>query len=329
MIWMSCRQFRAQAVVAAAALAGLAIYLVILGGQIRHAYDANLALCHRQGGGCVSLMAELASRYEARLQILGAVLVVVPGLIGIFWGAPLVARELETGTHRLAWNQSVTRRRWLAVKLLFVGLASMAAAGLFSLLLTWAASPYDLVAGDRFDALVFGARNIVPVAYAAFAVVLGTILGLTVRRTVPAMALTVLVFAVVQVVVPTMIRPHLSTPVTASQPLTAEAIRNLSFLGSDARIEGLRVPDVWVVSTSKLLTPDGRPIDQQRYQGCISGALDASAQCLADLDLHVEATYHPAHRYWHFQWLESAIFLALSLLLAGSGLWRIKGLAGR
>jgi hypothetical protein len=324
MIWMSWRQFRVQAVVAAAALVGLAIYLIILGVRIRHSYDANLALCHRQGGGCGSAMAELASRYQAPLQILGAGLVVVPGLIGIFWGAPLVARELETGTQRLVWNQSVTRRRWLAVKLLFVGLASMATAGLFSLLLTWAASPYDLAAGERFEALVFGARNIAPVAYAAFAFVLGTILGLTVRRTVPAMALTVLVFAVVQVVMPTMIRPHLSAPVTASQSLTAATIRNLSFLGSDASIEGLRIPDVWVVSTSKLLTPDGRPIDQKRYQGCLSGAFDASAQCLANLDLHVEATYHPASRYWHFQWLESAIFLALSVLLAVVGLWRIQ-----
>jgi len=39
-----------------------------------------------------------------------------PALLGIFWGAPLIARELETGTCRLAWNQSVTRTRWLTVK---------------------------------------------------------------------------------------------------------------------------------------------------------------------------------------------------------------------
>jgi len=48
---------------------------------------------------------------------LGLVVLVVPALIGVFWGAPLIARELETGTFRLAWTQSVTRTRWLAVKL--------------------------------------------------------------------------------------------------------------------------------------------------------------------------------------------------------------------
>ena len=41
----------------------------------------------------------------------------MPALIGAFWGAPLITREFEAGTFRLAWNQSVTRARWLAIKL--------------------------------------------------------------------------------------------------------------------------------------------------------------------------------------------------------------------
>ena len=59
-----------------------------------------------------------------------AVVLVLPALIGLFWGAPLIARELEAGTHRLVWNQSITRTRWLAVKLGLTGLAAMVAAGL-------------------------------------------------------------------------------------------------------------------------------------------------------------------------------------------------------
>src|SRR5262249_52817678 len=73
-------------------------------------------------------------------------LLVTPAVIGVFWGAPLVAREIETGTFRLAWNQSVTRARWLAVKLGLIGLASMATARLRSLMLTWWASPIDRAA---------------------------------------------------------------------------------------------------------------------------------------------------------------------------------------
>ena len=63
-------------------------------------------------------------------DLLGPLMLAVPALLGIFWGAPLVARELETGTYRLAWTQSVTRTRWLAVKVALVGLASVAVAGL-------------------------------------------------------------------------------------------------------------------------------------------------------------------------------------------------------
>lgn len=39
------------------------------------------------------------------------VVLAVPAVIGMFWGAPLISRELETGTHYLAWNQGVTRTR--------------------------------------------------------------------------------------------------------------------------------------------------------------------------------------------------------------------------
>ena len=35
-------------------------------------------------------------------------LTLLPALAGLFIGAPLLARELEHGTHRLAWTQSLT-----------------------------------------------------------------------------------------------------------------------------------------------------------------------------------------------------------------------------
>jgi ABC-type transport system involved in multi-copper enzyme maturation permease subunit len=325
MIWMSWRQFRTQAVVGAVALTVLAICLVVLGMQIRHSYDATLALCQGRGDGCTALMNEFSQRYSTRLYLLDGLLIAVPGILGTFWGAPLVARELEEGTHRLAWNQSVTRRRWLAVKLLVVAVAGMAATGLFSLLLTWAASPYDQVAADRFTTLLFGTRNIAPVAYAAFAVVLGAILGLTIRRTVPAMALTVVVFAVAQIVMPMLVRPHLRPSVSVTQPMTAETVRNLSSMKADATVRGVQIPNAWVVSHGELLDSNGEPVEPTRYHECVLVGPDAVPECLASLDLHVVGAYHPAHRYWSFQWLESAIFLALSVLLMGFGLWRIQG----
>lgn len=330
MIWLTCRQFRAHAVVAAAALAMIAGYLVILGRQIREAHDGYLAQC-QSPSTCAELMTQFQIEYSNLLLYLAGAFMLAPFMVGLFWGAPLVARELESGTHRMVWNQSVTRRRWLTTKLLLLGLAAMAAAGLISFLLTWAASPVDQVAGDRFTAVVFGARNIAPVAHAAFAFVLGTVIGMVVRRTLPAMALTLLVLAVVQIGMPNLVRPHLMQPVTETVPMTAEVIREdtrgLGSLTNRPTVKGLTIahaPSAWVVSTTELRTSDGKSLDIDLFNDCIFNPGSDAAECLGDLDLHVQASYHPKDRYWPFQWLESATYLAFSVLLAGFAMWRLQ-----
>lgn len=323
MIWLTWRQFRAQAVAGIAALGLVAVGLVVLGLRIRHAYDGDLAAC-RGHGGCASPLASLANSYGTPVDYLGYLLLAVPGLLGLFWGAPLAARELETGTHRLVWNQSVTRRRWLAAKLLVVGLAAMAVAGLYSVLLTWAAAPLDRLRGDRFTAPLFAARDIAPLGYAAFAVVLGTACGLLIRRTVPAMALTFAVFAAVQIVVPTMLRPAYEAPRHASVPLTAPVLTGLSLLGQYGNISGLKDPDgSWIVSTSSMLNAAGRPVGHTAaYAACLT---DDTVPCLVRADLHVDVAVQPAGRFWPFQWYETGVFAGLAVLLAALCFWRVRG----
>ena len=334
MTWLTWRQFRVQALAGLAGLALLGAYLVHLGLAIRDGDDAYRSRC-RAGGDCAQALAQYLGEYQNILLYLAGLLALVPAVLGMFWGAPLVARELETGTHRLAWNQSVTRTRWFTVKLLVVGGAAMAVSGVASLLLTWAAGPVDRLAGDRFSTIVFGARNVAPVAYAALAFTLGTVVGLLVRRTLPAMALTVLVFTVVQFVVPNVVRPHLMPPVTVSRPMTAEAINEARGLGSITGgpvVKGLTVPGAWVSGASELRTADGRPLAPDRFDRCFrdpprtgaTGTFGDTAVCLARLDLHVVLSYQPNQRYWAFQWLESALYLALAGLLAGYGLWHVR-----
>src|SRR5690242_16054611 len=185
MIRLTLRQFRVPALVGAALVLLAVGYLVHLGQETRAARDP--------------------SAYGQTMLVLAAGLGVVPPLIGAFWGAPLVARELESGTHRLVWNQSVPRRRWLAVKLTVLGLSSMAVAGVLGLLLTWAAAPVDAALGDRFSTVLFGARGIAPIGYAAYAFTLGTVTGLLLRRTLPAMALVFLAVTVSLFAVPNLV----------------------------------------------------------------------------------------------------------------------------
>ena len=195
----------------------------------------------------------------AGLYLFGTLAVLaVPALVGMFWGAPLVARELDAGTHRLAWTLT-SRTRWLAAKLALTGAAAMAAAGLLSLAVTWWAAPIDAAIASRdgqpgpgifvlprLAPEVFGGRGVVPLGYAAFAFAAGVTIGIVVRRTLPAMALLLAVFAVTQVVMATAVRPNLIAPVRATAPITAA---DLTFIGIGGNLNvTIAQPGAWLAS---------------------------------------------------------------------------------
>lgn len=329
MIWLTFRQFRAQLLAVTGALVLLALYLIHLRDGIQALYDTRIATC--AGDACRVAIMDLRAGYTDTLTILGLVLLAMPALIGIFWGAPLVTRELEERTDRLVWTQSVTRTRWLAVKLTIVGLAGALVTGLGSLLLTWGASRYDQVVGDRFAAQNFDARNIVPIGYGLFAVVLGTVAGMLVRRTLPAMALTLVAFTALQLLVPAVVRQHLMPPVTTTVTLDASVMSGpvgLNLENSNAfTIRGYTAPGGWAMQdSSPVLKPDGSPYTAEDDRPCFAnaGAMDAVIACLAAQRLHFEHTYQPAGRYWTFQWIELSLYVVLSFLLASFGVVRLR-----
>jgi hypothetical protein len=329
MIWLTWRQFRGQALTALAALAALTVFLVFLGMRIRHSYDVNVGCT-----GCTAASAReaLDNAYSDPLLLTGFLVVLLPAIIGAFWGAPLIAREIEAGTHRLVWNQSITRTRWLAVKLGFVTLAGVAVTGALSLLFTWAASPYDKLANTRFEPMFFPTRNIAPVGYAVFAVLAGVTIGLIARRTVLAMAITLAAFAALQILMPSVIRPHLQPPVTERVAFSANGgINGIGINESgEVSVQGYSIPGAWMLSpTAKLLDDAGNPVNRTVTESCFpGGGPDQAMACLAAKKLHVSVSYQPADRYWTFQWLEFAIYLALAGLLAGFAFWRIpRGLS--
>jgi len=319
MIWLTWRQFRTQAIVGGAGLAAVAVYLTFIGMSIRDTYDDVI------GFGMEAARQAILERYEADLNVIGLLVLAVPALIGAFWGAPLVAREVEAGTHRLVWSQSVTRARWLAVKFGVVVLAAASITGALSALLTWAASPYDLAVGSRFDPMIFGARNIAPLGYGVFAAAAGIAIGLLLRRTVAAMAVTLAVVAALQVLMPTVVRPHLQTPVTASMAFDASETTGLNVSGDTVRAYGFTVPGAWLLSDGGRVTDStGRPVTRAQVDACDEGGPDKTFTCLEEADLRVEAAYLPADAYWPIQWMEFAIFLGLGGLLTGVAFWRIR-----
>ncbi|OKJ00972.1 ABC transporter permease subunit [Kitasatospora sp. CB01950] len=331
MIWLTWRQFRAQFLAAAAVLAAATGYLVIVGLQLHSGFDNLPADCD----GLCPGAGRLIGRYRNPYYIGSALVLLAPALIGAFWGAPMIARELETGTHRLIWNQGVRRGRWLAAKLLVTAAAAMLVTGLLSLLVSWFADPLDRLNQDRFQPLMFDVRGLVPLGYAAFAVALGACAGLFLRRTTAAMAVTLAVFTAVQVLMPLAVRPHLRPAVHSEVALNATTLgtaRMFGFsgdtLGPDSpMIASLDIPDGWVLTGNEpqaVRHADGRAVTFGTQPCRAEAGGPATRECLAQADLHIAVDYQPADRYWPFQWIETAIYLALTAALAALTTWGLR-----
>ncbi len=325
MIWLTWRQHRLQLLLGTAILALLALFLVPSGFAIASTFrSSGLPDCLAMPGrDCQALKSAFDSRYSS-LQFTIPLFLILPALVGVFWGAPLLAREVEQGTHRLAWTQSVGRLRWTITKLVALSAATVVGAALLAWLLSWWSRPFVAAFDRRFSPGVFDLRGIVPVAYALFALAIGVAAGTLIRRTVAAMAATLGVYATVRLAVELWLRPHLATPRTLSYSLFGPSPR--SGLGD------------WILSTNTVdgaghVLANGESLNLNvlgpRCPGVLpsrGGLPDQTAvqACIQRIGLHVQATYQPGNRYWLFQGLETAIFVALALVLLGFCVWWVR-----
>jgi len=331
MIWLTWRQFRSQSVVAAAVFVAAAVALGIAGRAVATMWTNSGAASCPATGDCAALssfLQEAQQGWTMVVYVLGAGLIyLVPPLVGVFWGAPLVARELEAGTHRLVWNQSVTPARWLGTKLAVLGAASMAFAGLLSLVTTWSSHRLDQVGFNRLEPILYGARGIVPVAYAAFAFVLGVVAGMVIRRTVPAMAITLAVYAGLALAMALGIRGHLLPATHLQQPLNTAEINGMGINQDGAmRVEaGFNLPGAWVMHNTTITSTGQAFTGPANMQVC--GRDGAPKDCmgwLGSLGLKQDITYQPAGHFWPLQWVESGVFLVLTALLVSFGFWWLR-----
>jgi hypothetical protein len=342
MIWLTWRQFRVQLLVVGSVVVAAAVVLAATGPDLADDY-------RRLTDSFIQSLSY--ERLDTLLYRVGQVLLyAVPPVIGAFWGAPLIARELEAGTHRLVWSQSIGRRRWLAIKLGVTGLSAIAITGLLSLAVTWWSKPIDdaLNAGQdsnnylpRLFPPVFAARGLVPVGYAAFAFALGVAVGLAVRRTLVAVAITLAAVILVQVLTPTFIRPHLLAPTESYITVTADNMRGMMLSGSDDDLQvrsmeastgsvgawklsdqsvdksgnAVSVLPKWVMNCGP--TPPGMPA----HSGQDSAAC---FQRLADEGYRQHVKYYAANRFWDLQWREFGLFMLLAFGLTGFSFWRIR-----
>jgi hypothetical protein len=319
MTWLVWRQHRNQAYLAAAALATFAVVLLVTGRQMASQYQSAVTSC-TASHACGNLANTLVLGSTV-MSVLITLTVVVPCLLGAFWGGPLLAREFETGTSQFAWMQSTTRGRWLTVKVGWALLAAAVWGGAVSALVTWWSSPLNALNHQNFQPSQFDIQGIVPIGYAVFAVALGITVGALFRRTLPALAVTIAVFTFLRLVIGQDFRSHYQTAVTATfsflqRPVlptgsywlvssgvvgrAGQVTNNLGNSGPGISFSGVRVPIASMPATCRELV--------------FTSPLKFGS-CLAAHGYRAMITYQPAGRYWAFQGIETGIFVVLAAAL--------------
>ncbi len=305
------------------AVLGVAAVLLWIAGITLHSRYATALACHPASSPACQVAA-LAFNGSYDFLANGGILQPLPVLIGAFLGGPLLAREMETGTFRYAWTQGFGRRRWALAKLVSLAVAVTVPALLLSLELYWYFQPYFATGSQSlglnqmtpFIPGLFDLHGVVFAAWTLAAFTIGTLAGMLTRRVVPAIAVTLAVYAGLAFAVAAFLRAHYLTPLVTSNP---------------------NVPgNAWIMSQwwtkGGSFAFGGWPPDSVLNQLCSSvpagpygkGSPQAFVQCLSQYGYTQWTSYHPASRFWPVQWIESGWLLALSATCVAASVWLVR-----
>jgi hypothetical protein len=316
--WVTYRQHRPALTGAAVFLGLISVYLLIMGLKANHAYAA-VAACRPVGSGvCHQLRDAFDHGYwggdggsamkAGGAQTISSLMLVVPVVLGTFLGAPLLARELETGTFRFAWTQGCGRVRWAVSKLLLLAVVVTGVIWAFTELFGYYYHPF-LVDGQvsRLLPLAFGLLGVAFAAWTLAAFAIAVFFGALIRRTVPAMAATLATWTVLAIGTAVALRQHYQAPIATT---------------------GNPPADAWVLG-NYVTGPGGQHSFNQIFQQAPASVLNsrdpnALTNWLAQQHYTQWTSYEPAGRFWHFQLIEGGWLLALSAILIAAAIWMVR-----
>jgi ABC-2 family transporter protein len=323
MAWVTWRQHRLTLAGVVAVFGVAALYLLITGLQIHQAYVAVTGCRPATSDICRQVTNDFLGTYAPRVGVTFGLLQVIPALIGAFVGAPLLAREFETGTFRYAWTQGFGRTRWTVGKVtpLAVGVAVAAAA--FSVLISWYVQPI-FGAGDNNGPLyptLFDLSGVALAAWTLTAFAIGVLVSVLIRRVIPAMFATIAAWAALAFATGAFLRAHYEAPLVTSNPnipVGAWVINQGWFKGGS--------PASLDMINQTLAPVDVRAVTPELFQpGPATPAnLGDPVLYLIQHGIVQWTTYQPASRFWTFQWIEGGWLLALSLGLIATTVWLVR-----
>ncbi len=315
MIWLTLRQQRLEMVIGGVLLLAVAAIVMKTGMDLHAAYTTlGIGGClgqpSTQDAACQTSLSTFTNEIVA-LSSLSASLSILPLVVGVLLAAPL-ALEMEQGTFRLAWTQSITRLSWLRARLILV----IAIALLFGLamgaFLTWWRWPADQIQG-RFGANAFDLEGTAFASYTLFALSLGLTVGFVLRRAIPTIGITLVGFLGVRFGIEAWARPHYIPPIETAWFSGPPPFGTLDWIVDKGT--------TWRDSAGHLLS-FGDVV--ALCPAPKNGSKDTYVACLHHHGLSELIFFHPAGRFWLFQGIESAIFVGLSVALLTGTVWWVR-----
>jgi len=317
MIWLTWRQNRIEGFVILGALVLSSIFLLITGLQMTQDFQqSGLSAClahhpgpNVQGSICGPLATAFANQYGS-LILFAVVLMLLSSLLGVMVGAPLVAREFEQRTTQLVWLQSITRTRWLSVKVALVLLTGLLVGGALLVELSWWYRPLSPLIGP-LNPVAFDFSGPVLVAATVMAFGLGMFAGTLTRRTVFAIFLTLALLLAIRLPVEFGLRPNYEPPVTITWPLAQLGPPPVTVGSQD-----------WILGEG-FIDAHGNQTPNLNCHGL--GETLTPLQCLQASGYRAHyLSYQPADRFWTFQWIETSIYAGIALLALAATFWLVR-----
>jgi ABC-type transport system involved in multi-copper enzyme maturation permease subunit len=289
MIWVTWRQHRTQALICLGLFCAITIFAVAVGVWMRSTFSSDglgACLARTGGAGCPTAISSFVRTFTGGATLpLNLLLFVIPGFLGAVVGAPLLGQELERGTWRLAWSQTVPRTRWLVTKLVLVtgGLVVFGAA--VSVVMTWSRSPLDRVS-IRLQPPPFNFEGLMLTSSLLCAFGLAVLAGLLLRNTIGAMVAGYFAWEV-----PFLVVTLLNGPLNIAS------------------------------TTTRISCAHGCPGASTDSVPPVTGNLGDLVLDVTHSGNQIVVTYMPASAFWNLQFLEAGIYLAIAAAALGTAVW--------
>lgn len=307
MTWVAWRQQRTESLLGAALLVLVALFLVPTGIEIASAYHRDhIAACQDGGFLCQQAITSFRLHYGT-LQGLSGWLTVLPGLAGVMLAAPFVL-QLEHGTHRLDWTQSVTRGRWIVVKLGLAVASTVIFSAILVSLVTWWRQPFNRLDG-RMQQSAFDTQGLVVFGYTLFALGLGLAIGVLWRRAVAGLVVAFIGYFIARLFVDNWLRQRLISPESLTWPAR--------------KLQPAVLDHAWVIN----MYPSDRAGHSLDFSTLCTNPGPTLKACVTPGAQYFHAVYEPAGRFWTMQIAELGLFAGVALVLIAFAAWWTKARA--